>query len=102
MRFQRSILSNQVETRFPAHFHNAADAIASVRASVERDFSALVEEQSRLLRLALNEAEAIALQTGFPELLFPILAQEKAVKVAAWHERQKSVRQSRPVHAFAA
>jgi len=83
-------------------YQSATEAIGEVRATIERDFSALIEQQPRLLRLALNEAEALAWQSGFPELIFPILAQEKAGKVASWHERQKSVRQARPLQAFAA
>ena len=42
----------------------------------------------QVLRLALNEAEAIAWQTEFPQLIFPTLAMEKAESVAAWNERQ--------------
>ena len=81
---------------------SAIDAIGVARAHFERDFAALIEQEPRLVRLALNEAEALAWQTGFPELVFPILAQEKADKVSSWHERQQSVRQKRPLHAFAA
>src|SRR4030095_5327532 len=53
-------------------------AVANVRANIEREFSALLEEQPHVLRLALNEAEAVAWQTGFPQLVFPTLAMEKA------------------------
>jgi hypothetical protein len=103
MRFNLSTFTNEAEMnpRF-LQYHDAADAIASVRARIERDFSALAAQQPHLLRLALNEAEALALQTGFPELLFPVLAEEKAGKVAAWNERQKSFQRSRQLHAFAA
>ena len=103
MRFELSILTNEAEMNSPTlQYQNAAHEIGAVRATIERDFSALIELQPRLLRLALNEAEALAWQSGFPELIFPILAQEKAGKVAAWHERQQSVRQPGPFHAFAA
>jgi len=86
----------------PNTHQSATNAIEVARANIERDFSALIEQQPRLLRLALNEAEALAWQSGFPELVFPILAQEKAGKLASWHERQQSVRQARPLQAFAA
>jgi hypothetical protein len=103
MRFELSILNNEAEMNSPTlQYQNAAHEIGAVRATIERDFSDLIEQQPRLLRLALNEAEALAWQSGFPELIFPILAQEKAVKVAIWHQRQQSVRQPRPLHAFAA
>ena len=76
--------------------------MSAAREAVEREFPALAGDDPRLLRLTLNEAEALAWATGFPELTFPVLAQEKADKVAAWHERQKCVREARPVQAFAA
>ena len=47
-----------------------------------------------VLRLALNEAEALAHESGFPMLIFPVLAREKAEAVAAWHRHQEAVRQS--------
>ncbi len=72
-----------------------AAALATARRKIEREFGWLVEEHLRLLHLALNEAEALAWQTGFPQLVFPVLAQEKARDVAAWHERQRSIRQVR-------
>jgi hypothetical protein len=46
-----------------------------------------------LLRLALNEAEAVALQTEFPQLFFPTLAMEKAKSVHEWERRQEALRQ---------
>jgi hypothetical protein len=42
-----------------------------------------------LLELAMNEAEALAWQTDFPQLFFPTLAAEKAGAVAGWHARQR-------------
>ena len=51
-----------------------------------------------LLRLALNEAEALAWQTRYPHLLFPTLAAEKVEGVAAWNAHQDWVR-SNPVSA---
>ena len=104
MRFNLSLLTNEDETIVPitSRPRNAADAIAAARATVERDFSKLVEQQPRLLYLALNEAEALAWESGFPALVFPILAQEKAGNLAVWHARQQSVRQARPIQAFAA
>jgi hypothetical protein len=42
-----------------------------------------------LLRLALIEAEALAQQTGFPHLFFPVLATEKASNAARWQYRQE-------------
>ena len=72
---------------------NTLDAIAKVRALIEREFLILRQREPRLLRQALNEAEAIAWQTGFPQLVFPSLALEKARAVATWENRQRTMRQ---------
>jgi hypothetical protein len=61
-----------------------------------------LEEHQHLLELALNEAEALAWQSGFPELLFPVLAAEKAEAVTTWHARQEDLRQQRVPRAAAA
>ncbi len=45
----------------------------------------------QLLKLALNEAEALAWQTLYPHLVFPVLAGEKIQSVAAWNNRQRSL-----------
>lgn len=60
---------------------------------------AIVDEFSpktspQLLRLALNEAEALAWQSGVPELVFPALALEKAQTLAAWQIRQRSLQET--------
>src|SRR6266496_938152 len=66
-------------------------------AQIERTKQAILAEfresfrvPEHLLRLALNEAEALAWQTTFPHLVFPTLATEKAEAIAAWHARQRS------------
>jgi hypothetical protein len=45
----------------------------------------------RILRLALNEAEALAWQTVYPHLLFPALATEKIQTVADWNHHQQAI-----------
>jgi hypothetical protein len=49
----------------------------------------------RMFRLALNEAEALAWQTGYPHLLFPALATEKIQAATEWSARQKLLRQKK-------
>lgn len=80
----------------------AAASVAAARLTIEQEFSSLHWQQPRLFRLALNEAEAIAWQTGFPHLVFPALAWEKALALAAWHARQQSIRRNQPILSFAA
>jgi hypothetical protein len=55
-----------------------------------------------MLRLVLNEAEALAWQTAYPHLVFPELAAEKAHAAAQWEQRQRSLNSGRPSLAFAA
>jgi hypothetical protein len=50
-----------------------------------------VKVQEQMLRLAINEAEALAWQTLYPQLVFPNLAVEKVRGVAAWNNRQRSL-----------
>ncbi len=56
----------------------------------------------RLLRLALNEAEALAWQTAYPHLVFPDLATEKVRAVVAWEGRQQARWQGVPIAMLAA
>jgi|GEM_PF-1883940 len=50
------------------------------------------------LRLALNEAEAVAWQTPFPHLVLPELVAEKISQLRVWCERQQALwRGQRPV-----
>lgn len=94
---QRSRMKNYNRPFFPT----LRERIAAVRAAVEQEFAWLQERQPRVLQLALNEAEAIAWESAFPHLVFPLLAVEKVHAVAAWHTRQESIRRAQPVSAFA-
>ena len=62
-----------------------------VKRSLGNDFSGGSEVQPRWVRLALNEAEAQAWLTPFPDLLFPVLAEEKASMLHSWAARQRTL-----------
>jgi len=66
--------------------------VERVRQSILAQFRDLVEDPEHALRLALNEAEALAWQTPYPHLVFADLAEEKARAVAAWSKRQRAIR----------
>jgi hypothetical protein len=66
--------------------------LENVKAQVVTEFRGQLGGHQRLLELAINEAEALAWQTDYPELLFPTLATEKASAVTGWHLRQQSLR----------
>jgi hypothetical protein len=72
------------------------DCCQKVLAQVKRAREAILAEardtlkvQEQLLRLALNEAEALAFQTLYPQLVFPTLAAEKIQGAAGWSNRQR-------------
>jgi hypothetical protein len=66
----------------------AVARIEKAKETIVSEFRDRLEEHGHLLRLAVNEAEALAWQTEYPHLLFPTLAAEKAQAVAKWHRRQ--------------
>jgi hypothetical protein len=43
------------------------------------------ELPERLFRVALNEAEALAWETEYPQLVFPTLAEEKIEAISSWY-----------------
>ena len=71
--------------------------IENVREQVVNEFRDQVQEHQHLLKLAMNEAEALAWQTEYPQLFFADLATEKAHTVADWYVRQQLLRRTAPV-----
>lgn len=76
--------------------------IENTKNAIFAEFLAAREAGDQLLRLALNEAEAVAWQTDFPHLVFPALAREKAEAAIAWQRRQDSILGTHEVLSFAA
>lgn len=64
--------------------------IADAKEAIFNEAFAALKTNERLLRLALNEAEAAARQTMYPHLVFPVLATEKVQAVIAWDKKQSS------------
>src|SRR4051794_15516238 len=65
-----------------------------VKESVLAEFRGSLGAHEELLRLAVNEAEALAWQTAYPHLLFPALAAEKAQAVTRWNNHQREVKKN--------
>jgi hypothetical protein len=63
--------------------------ISQAKAAILAEARGTLKVQERLLRLALNEAEALAFQTLYPQLVFPTLAVEKIQGAARWSHRQR-------------
>lgn len=77
------------------------EAVNKTRLALFNEHAGKLGDQERLLQLALNEAEALAWQTGFPQLFFPVLAAEKAEATLAWHKRQQWLKPPDPDLSFA-
>jgi hypothetical protein len=94
------------ENRAGGSFKNACIAacqkalkqLTAVKETIFAESYNTLHAEAHLLRVALNEAEAAAFQTPFPQLVFPTLAMEKTQEVINWH-RQQEVR--RPGRALA-
>ena len=71
-----------------------------VRDEIEAEFGQLRDTRGQMVKLALNEAELAAWQTPFPHLVFPLLAKEKVLAVAAWVERQDALLHRSPTQSF--
>jgi len=75
----------------PVEKRELAVQLASIKSTLVREFGVAIGGHGDLLKSALNEAEAIAWQTPYPHLVFPVLAQEKAAAVNYWAARQRNV-----------
>jgi len=64
------------------------------RDAVHWQFPTQTNQQRKLVDLALNEAEALAWQTPFPHLVYPVLAEEIAETLAKWREKQDAIRRN--------
>jgi hypothetical protein len=76
--------------------------IEQAKNKIADEFREIVESNQQSFQLALNEAEALAWQTNYPQLLFPALAVEKVQAVAARRARQQALHRSYSVFAEAA
>lgn len=65
--------------------------VEQARQTMLAEFGPALRSREHLLRLALNEAEALAWQTEYPHLLFPTLAVEKVQSITAWHAQQQAL-----------
>jgi hypothetical protein len=76
--------------------------VETSKTAILAEFRNLARGQEQMLRLAVNEAEALAWQTDYPHLVFPTLAKEKAEAVVAWKARERAIRQTPFMAALAA
>ena len=65
--------------------------IGKAREAILAEARETVAVHEQLLRLAVNEAEGLAWQTMYPQLVFPDLAAEKIQRAAQWSRRQRQI-----------
>ena len=65
--------------------------IGRVKSALLAEWRDRLEDDEGLLRLALNEAEALAWQTSYPHLVFPDLALERVQGTLDWVRHQHRV-----------
>ena len=70
-----------------------------VRNRLTNEFSERLAADQSVLRLALNEAEALAWESEVPQLVFATLAREKVQAAATWEYRQQTLRRHSPLFA---
>jgi hypothetical protein len=75
-------------------YQKVVEQIRTAKDAILAESRELLGVQEQVLKLALNEAEALAWQTLYPHLVFPELATEKVQAVAGWNRRQRAVRQT--------
>lgn len=67
--------------------------LARMKVKIEREFAQEMAGYEQVLKAAINEAEAVAWQTPYPQLFFPVLAEEKAVEAQEWAGHQRAIRE---------
>jgi hypothetical protein len=80
--------------------HTLANQVERAKKGYHVELRETPELPDRIFRLALNEASALAWQTGYPQLVFTDLAAEKIEAATAWNARQKLLRQKISVPAM--
>lgn len=83
----------------PAGCETVTAQLAAAKNQVSAEFSERLAGHESVLRLALNEAEALAWETNYPHLVFTTLAMEKAQAAATWENRQQLLTSQLPPYA---
>jgi len=74
----------------------AAAQINKLKETIFAEARDALRIHDQMLRLVLNEAEALAWETQYPHLLFPALATEKVQALRNWAAHQRAVKRADP------
>ena len=91
---------NGDRSQFRAACHGACQKVLAqlqaAKSAILAEVQAALKVPETRLRLAVYEAEALAWQTLYPQLTFPVLAMEKIQAVAARSRPPQPVRRTPP------
>ena len=94
-----------MNSRVKAVANICAESCRKIAAQIEEvkqrfvvDLRQTLDVPDRIFQLVLNEAVALAWQTGYPQLFFPGLATEKIQSAVEWSARQRQLRQKTSGH----
>jgi hypothetical protein len=88
----RDINDTPSRENWPSGCSRTSERIREAKDALLETTRAALDADERMLRLALNEAEALAWQTRYPDLVFMDLAAEKVQEVASWNRHQQILR----------
>jgi len=86
---KNAVRTNTFTAKCATACQNVVEQLNAVKREVFSEFQSALGANDQLLRLALIEADALARQTEYPHLLFPVLAAEKARNAARWQFHQQ-------------
>ena len=102
MQNRRSLNKKRNTASFNTRCRQLLSQIRTIKEEIQRTSAPGIYGYESVLNLALNEAEALAWQTPYPQLFFPVLAEEKAAEIRRWAFRQRGIRRTPAMLAFAA
>jgi hypothetical protein len=94
MNIENKTRLNRFATKCISSCKKLVEQIKKAKEAIQAEYQGSVRAHEQLLHLALNEAEALAWETSYPHLVFPMLAREKAQAVVNWEAHQRSIRQT--------
>jgi hypothetical protein len=97
---ENSVTNQMFTNAWLASCEKLLTQIERVKNNIVAEFQDAFATHEQLLDRALGEANALAWQTAYPQLVFPALAMEKVQTAAGWNARQRFIRQKKSVHAM--
>ena len=90
-KLSRSRIRPLAETSPRPTLANAAMSVLRERLRIELAQMHLGELPGHLIAQALRDADSVAAMNPFPQLVLPVLAEEKIQAAKLWHQRQQQI-----------